>query len=71
MNLNNLINQLLNSQNPMSMIMGMLPNQNLKTDFSNLVNSKTEDERAQKLADICNRNGITKSQLEEALRNQR
>lgn len=46
--------------------MGMLPNQNLKTDFSNLVNSKTEDERAQKLADICNRNGITKSQLEEA-----
>lgn len=50
--------------------MGMLPNQNLKTDFSNLVNSRSEEERAQKLADICNKNHITKSQLEEALKYQ-
>ena len=41
----------------------MLPNQNLKTTFSNLMESKTDEERAQKIADICNQNGITKQQL--------
>ena len=69
MNLNNLINQLLSSQNPMSMIMGMLPNQNLKEDFSNLASSNNDNERAEILAKICNNNGITKSQLAEALKN--
>ena len=51
--------------------MGMLPNQNQKTVFSNLVNSKTDEERAQVIADICNNNGITKSQLEDALKAKR
>lgn len=48
----------------------MLPNQNLKTTFSNLMNSGTDEERAQKIADLCNQNGITKSQLMKALNNQ-
>ena len=47
----------------------MLPNQNLKTTFSNLMESKTDEERAQKIADICNQNGITKQQLINALNN--
>ena len=47
----------------------MLPNQNLKTTFSNLMESKTDEERAQKIADICNQNGITKQQLIDALNN--
>lgn len=51
------------------MIMGMLPNQNQKTTFSNLANSKNDEERAQKIADLCNQHGITKEQLERALKN--
>ena len=47
----------------------MLPNQNQKTIFSNLANSRTNEERAQKIADLCNQNGITKEQLAQALRN--
>lgn len=69
MNLNNLINQLSSSQNPMSMIMGMLPNQSLKEDFSSLASSNNDNERAEILAKICNNHGITKSQLVEALKN--
>ena len=69
MNVQNLLNQLSMSNNPLQMIMGMLPNQNQKTIFSNLANSKTDEERAQKIADLCNQNGITKEQLEQALRN--
>jgi hypothetical protein len=49
----------------------MLPNQNLKTTFSSLANSKNDEERAQKIADMCNQNGITKDQLAIAMRNQR
>ena len=69
MNVQNIISQLSMSSNPMQMIMGMLPNQNQKTTFSNLANSKSDEERAQIIADLCNKNGITKSQLEQALRN--
>jgi hypothetical protein len=52
------------------MIMGMLPSQNQKTIFSNLVNSQSDEERAQKIADLCNQYGITKSQLEQAIKSQ-
>ena len=69
MNIQNLISQLSMSNNPIQMIMGMLPNQNQKTIFSNLANSRTNEERAQKIADLCNQNGITKEQLAQALRN--
>ena len=68
MNLQNIMGQLMKSQNPMSMVMNMLPNQNLKSTFSNLMNSSSDEERAQQIADLCNKNGITKSQLERALR---
>ena len=47
----------------------MLPNQNQKTIFSNLASSKNDEERAQKIADLCNQHGITKEQLERALKN--
>lgn len=53
------------------MVMNMLPNQNLKTTFSNLMNSGTDEEKAQKIADLCNQNGITKHQLINALNNQK
>lgn len=48
--------------------MGILPNQNQRTLFSNLANSKSDEEVAQKIADLCNQHGITKEQLENALR---
>lgn len=53
------------------MVMNMLPNQNLKTTFSSLMNSGTDEERAQKIADLCNQNGITKRQLLNALNDQK
>ena len=68
MNLQNIMGQLMKSQNPMGMVMNMLPNQNLKSTFSNLMNSSSDEERAQQIADLCNKNGITKSQLEKALK---
>ena len=71
MSIQNLMSQLSKSKNPMSMVMNMLPNQNLKTTFSNLMNSGTDEEKAQKIADLCNQNGITKRQLINALNNQK
>lgn len=71
MSIQNLMSQLSKSKNPMSMVMNMLPNQNLKTTFSSLMNSGTDEERAQKIADLCNQNGITKRQLLNALNDQK
>ena len=51
--------------------MGMLPNQNLKENFSKIANSGTDMEKAQRIADFCNQYGITKSQLEQALKSQK
>lgn len=50
------------------MVMSLLQNQDQKTIFSNLMNSNDE-KKAQILADLCNKNGITKTQLEQALKN--
>ena len=69
MSLQNIMNQLSKSENPMAMVMNMLPNQNLKATFSNLMASNTDEEKAQKIADLCNQNGITKQQLVNALNN--
>ena len=69
MSMQNLMNQLMKSQNPMAMVMNMLPDQNLKATFSNLMASKTDEEKAQQLADFCNQNGITKAQLSRAFKN--
>lgn len=71
MNLADLAGQLSASSNPLGMVMSMLPNQNLKDVFSGLANSNSDMERAQKIADICNRNGITKAQLQQALQRKR
>lgn len=71
MNIQNLLGQLKMSQNPMAMVMGMLPNQNLKSAFSSVMSGKNDEEKAQRIADLCNQNGITKSQLENMLRSNR
>lgn len=70
MNLQNLLGQLSASSNPYNMALGMLPN-NLKQTFSSVANSNNDQERAQKIADICNKNGITKEQLARALQSKR
>lgn len=70
MDFQNLLGQLGASSNPMGMIMNMLP-QNQKGLFSNVANAKTDEERAQIIANICNQNGITKEQLQNALNNQK
>lgn len=67
MNFGDFIAQLSSSSNPIAMAMGAIPN-NFKSLFSNLANSKNDQERAQKIADLCNKNGITKEQLALALR---
>jgi mannitol/fructose-specific phosphotransferase system IIA component (Ntr-type) len=69
LNLQNIIGQLANSNNPFNMVMSLLPNQNQKNIFSNLANTSTDEEKAQILANICNQNGITKEQLKNALQN--
>ena len=71
MNLQNFLGQLSMSKNPMGMILGMLPNQGLKQSFTTLMNSNSDEERAQKLADWCNQKGITKEQLQRILNNNR
>lgn len=68
MNIKNLMSQLSMSSNPMAMVLGMLPNQNLKESFSSLMNSSSDEERAQKIADWCNQKGITKEQLQQMLK---
>ena len=71
MNIQNLLGQLNMSSNPMAMVLGMLPNQKLRSVFSSLMNSNSDEERAQKIADICNQKGITKEQLKQMLNNNR
>lgn len=71
MDLQNFIGQLKSSSNPMSMVLGMLPNQNLRASFSSLMNSNNDEERAQKIADWCNQNGITKQQLQQMVNQHR
>lgn len=67
MNLHNLIGQLSASKNPMDMLFSLVPNQ--RGVLSNLANANTDEQRAEILADLCNKNGITKEQLQQALRN--
>ena len=62
MNIQNLISQLGASSNPMSMLMGML-NQNQK-QLANQFQNKTTQEQAEEIARICNEKGITKQELQ-------
>ena len=61
MNLQNLLAQLGNSTNPMSMMMGMLTgNQKQAVD---LFKNKTTEEQADAIAKRCNELGISKEQF--------
>ena len=62
MNLQNLLNQMKMSTNPLSMLMGML-NQNQKQQ-ANQIQGLSKEQQAQKIADKCNELGITKEQLQ-------
>ena len=65
MNIQNLMNQLGKSSNPMSMLMSMLnPNQK---QLANQFQNKTTQEQCQQIADYCNNNGISKEKLQEII----
>ena len=63
MNLNNLISQMGSSSNPMAFLMSILnPNQKQQV---NQFQNKNESDKAQAIADYCNKNGIDKAKLQE------
>lgn len=65
MNIQNLMSQLGNATNPMTMLMGMLnPSQK---QVVNQFQNKNGSEQAQAIADYCNNNGITKEKLQEII----
>lgn len=65
MNIQNLMNQLGNSTNPMALMMSMLnPNQKQQ---ANLFQNKSREQQAEEIARICNEKGITKEQLQEIM----
>ena len=61
MNIQNLLGQMMNSSNPMQMLMGML-NPNQKAIANNFQN-QTSEKQAEAIAKMCNEKGITKEQL--------
>ena len=62
MNLQNLISQLGNATNPMAMMKSLLnPSQN---QLLNSFQAKNDNEKAQQIADYCNKNNISKEQLQ-------
>ena len=67
MNIQNLFNQLGSATNPMQMMMNMLnPNQK---QALNLFQNKNDNEKAQAIADYCNKNNISKEQLQNIINN--
>ena len=62
MNIQNLMSQLGNASNPMSLMMSMLnPSQKqMASQFQN----KTTQEQAEEIAKLCNEKGITKEQFQ-------
>lgn len=67
MDIMSLLNQVNSSSNPLNMVMNMLPG-NQKQLFNKIANSETDEQKAQILADLCNKNNISKEQLEQAFR---
>ena len=61
MNIQNLMGQIMKSNNPTQMMMGML-NPQQKQAVSQFQNQSSQ-EQAQRIAEYCNRNGISKEQL--------
>ena len=65
MNMQNLLAQMMNASNPMSMLTGMLnPNQKQQ---ANQFQNKTTQEQAEEIARICNEKGISKEQLQSII----
>ena len=65
MNIQNLLAQMGNASNPMSMLMGML-NPNQQQSLNGFKN-KSSQEQCQQIADYCNQNGIDKEKLKEII----
>ena len=65
MNLQNLLAQIGSASNPLQMMMSML-NPTQQQTMNNLTN-KPDEEKAQMIADYCNKNGITKEQLQNII----
>lgn len=65
MNIQNLIAQLGNASNPMAMLTGMM-NPNQKQQVSQF-QSKTEYEKAEQIAKMCNEKGISKEQFQQIM----
>ena len=49
MNLQNLFSQLSSSSNPIAMAMNSLPNDNMKSLFSSVMNGRNDQEKAQRI----------------------
>ena len=65
MNMQNLMSQLGNSSNPLSLMMSMLnPNQKQQ---ANQFQNKSKQEQAEAIAKLCNEKGITKEQLQSII----
>lgn len=66
MNVQNLMSQMMNSSNPMAMMMGLL-NPSQKQSVNNF-RGLGRNGQAQAIANYCNQNGITKEQLSNILK---
>lgn len=67
MDIMSLLNQVNSSSNPLNMVMSMLSG-NQKQLFNKIANTETDEQKAQILADLCNKNNISKEQLEQAFK---
>ena len=65
-NIMNLISQFKNAPNKANFLMS-IANPQQKELLSNM-NGKNKEEKAQKIADYCNENGITKEQLSNLMK---
>ena len=65
MNIQNLLAQLNNASNPMTMLLGMLTGN--QKQAVNLFQNKTSNEQAEAIAKKCNELGIDKEQLQNII----
>ena len=65
MNIQNLLGQMMMSNNPMQMLTSLLNPQ--QKQMVNLFKNQPNEKQAQEIANICNQNGINKEQLQQIL----
>ena len=65
MNIQNLLSQLGNSNNPLQLAMSLLNPQ--QKQAVNQFQNQPNDKQAQMIADYCNKNGISKEQLKNII----